>query len=112
LIVAIIVTITRAICLRGISSAYPAHPFESSAWCQSSHDMPSPAENTPIVPKNSLTVMLYSTWTFLKTCSESGAAGAAAWPPTRLTAISHAHAVTPTPNTGCRHRSFILYPPP
>ena len=69
LISVIIATIRRAVRFFGLrSAAYAAQPVSLPVW-QSSQEMPSAAEKTPIVPISSLTVVPFNTWMFLNTSS-------------------------------------------
>ena len=109
--VAIMVIITRAICFLGLSVAYTDQSASPAAW-QSSHDIPSAAEKTPMVPMNSFTGMPFSTCTFLKTCSAIGGAAAvdAACPLVITTAESQTMANTATPAIDCFDLCVIAPP--
>src|SRR6516225_5715330 len=79
-----IVIIARAVFLRGGSSSHFGFDVPAPVW-QLPQQRLSDVVNTPIVPMNSSTGMLLSTWMFLKTVSDIcgfavAAAAAAAWP--------------------------------
>ena len=72
--------IRRAVCLRGVSSAYFSQLPELSETWQSVQLKPREAEKNPIVAMNSFTGIPLSTWTFLKTSSAiSGFCSDAVW---------------------------------
>src|SRR5262249_28585012 len=74
------VTILRAICFRGGSASHCGFDVPAPTW-QSPQQTLNAAEKSPIVPMNSSTGMPFSTWIFLKACSDIcglAAAGACA----------------------------------
>src|SRR5439155_10574136 len=71
--------IRRAVLFRGGSSSHFGLDVPAPVWQSPQHKL-SDAVNTPIVPMNSSTGMPFSTWTFLKACSDICAAEpACAW---------------------------------